>query len=611
MAQKEVGLKRQVQKDAAELLDRAAKLRDKNPTAAIQLIEQAIRQAKDRKDDALSARAYLLLADINEDIEQYELAIGRRQDALSIFQRQRQSTPIAQQYYEVGRLYNLVPNTTEAVSYFKLCLKSAISEDLRLKCEEGIADANRTNKELSKSLETYNRLEDSYQLRNDNTNLSRIQAKKANVYAQQRNAPLAVENYRNASQSNSPSLDPVTYKELEATKEAVISTDPEKEIQYRQEHLDLQNNLQVETDQIIGEQLKIADAYLEKGQVSDAEKYVQQSKDLIDTKVTPQQISKVFLKSAEVNQQKGDIAAAMADLQTYKSNLFQGNQKEKKEIDQLLAVLKAQRNIDLFEKDYKFQVAQSKYMTDQLFTQRIIIGLLSLLLLGALTSIYFIYKSDRGKRQANQMLLLKSLRTQMNPHFIFNVLNSVNSFIAKNDERSANKYLSDFSTLMRRVLDDSKQEFISLEKEIELIELYLRLEHTRFRDKFDYTIDLPDAMDMSNIQLPPMLIQPFLENAIWHGIRYKDSKGHILLRLTEEAGKLRVLIEDDGIGRRRSLALKTNNQRQYKSTALSNIGQRLALIRELYSKEYTLDTSDLYPDQQDTGTRVQFTIPTT
>ena len=117
----------------------------------------------------------------------------------------------------------------------------------------------------------------------------------------------------------------------------------------------------------------------------------------------------------------------------------------------------------------------------------------------------------------------------MNPHFIFNALNSVNSFIATNDERAANRYLSEFSGLMRAVLENSEEDFIPLSKEIELLQKYTKLEHFRFQDKFDYDILVDDAIPTNQFKIPPMLLQPYIENAVWHGLRYKKEKGFLTI----------------------------------------------------------------------------------
>ena len=117
----------------------------------------------------------------------------------------------------------------------------------------------------------------------------------------------------------------------------------------------------------------------------------------------------------------------------------------------------------------------------------------------------------------------------MNPHFIFNSLNSVNQFIATNNELEANQYLTKFSKLMRGVMENSKDDFISFQEELDLLKNYLALEKSRFSDKFDYEIFVDENLLNSNLQIPGMLVQPFLENSIWHGLRYLEHKGFLKL----------------------------------------------------------------------------------
>jgi LytS/YehU family sensor histidine kinase len=219
-----------------------------------------------------------------------------------------------------------------------------------------------------------------------------------------------------------------------------------------------------------------------------------------------------------------------------------------------------------------------------------------------------IYRNSKEKRRANELLALKSLRSQMNPHFIFNALNSVNSFISKNDERSANKFLSEFSKLMRMVLENSHEDFVSLTQELAVIQLYVKLEHYRFRDKFDYTYNLDDTIDAEHYDIPPMLIQPFIENAVWHGLRYKEEFGKMSVDIYEENRCIIVEIKDDGIGRAKSKNLKTKNQNQ-QSKGLKNTEERLKLINKLYKKNYHLSISDLDTGPPDPGTHVKLLLP--
>jgi LytS/YehU family sensor histidine kinase len=197
----------------------------------------------------------------------------------------------------------------------------------------------------------------------------------------------------------------------------------------------------------------------------------------------------------------------------------------------------------------------------------------------------------------------------MNPHFIFNALNSVNQYIHQNDERAANRFLSDFSKLMRMVLDYSQLDFITMEEERNLLKLYLKLEHIRFKDRFDYEINEPDNIDFSAIEIPPMLIQPFVENAVWHGLRYKNEKGFLSVTFTQANNALQIDIKDNGIGREKSKALKTQNQQKYKSTGLRNVSKRIDLVNKVYQKKYDLEIKDLKPGQDEPGTLVRIQIP--
>nr|WP_240905101.1 histidine kinase [Allomuricauda oceani] len=225
--------------------------------------------------------------------------------------------------------------------------------------------------------------------------------------------------------------------------------------------------------------------------------------------------------------------------------------------------------------------------------------------MGLTTFLY--YRSNKQQKLANNLLALKSLRTQMNPHFIFNALNSVNNYIAKSDERSANRFLSEFSVLMRSVLENSEEDFIPLTKELELLELYIKLEHSRFSDKFDYEMDVDKKIDVDAFQIPPMLLQPYIENAIWHGLRYKEEKGFLKIKvrqITEDM--LEICIEDDGIGRKKSGELKTTNQKKQKSKGMGNIKKRIQILNDMYKNRVDVSIADLNKDQ--TGTRVSLKL---
>jgi len=269
--------------------------------------------------------------------------------------------------------------------------------------------------------------------------------------------------------------------------------------------------------------------------------------------------------------------------------------------DKHIALLKKEASLDHMQFGLTLKEKEDEARIAKILMYSLMAGVSILLV-----SLLVFLRGNREKKKANKLLLLKSLRTQMNPHFIFNSLNSVNSFISQSDERSANKYLSEFSRLMRMVLENSKYDFVSLASEVKTLELYIGLEHLRFEDKFDFQFEI-DVPSVDEVQVPPMLIQPYIENAVWHGLRYGDEKGILKVSCAESKDSLHWVIQDNGIGRARSKELKTKHQAEGKSTGMKNTEERLRIIKQLYDQEITLSVSDLKEDG--TGTKVELVIP--
>lgn len=192
---------------------------------------------------------------------------------------------------------------------------------------------------------------------------------------------------------------------------------------------------------------------------------------------------------------------------------------------------------------------------------------------------------------------LTALRTQMNPHFIFNALNSIQQYILQGNVVEANKYLSKFSRLQREILHNSNQHFILLEKEIEILDSYLQLEQLRFGESFTYAINMTDEIDPAEIKIPPMMMQPFVENAIWHGLMPRQGERNLNIHFdlyTDDI--LLATIRDNGIGRDASAKLKQNNggsQNGYESKGMLMVGQRLQLLQQQYDKPFDAAITDI------------------
>jgi ligand-binding sensor domain-containing protein len=251
---------------------------------------------------------------------------------------------------------------------------------------------------------------------------------------------------------------------------------------------------------------------------------------------------------------------------------------------------------------------------------------ISLILLSSITCIYLfiktriikIKKEEQLKTESYKKLAeveLKAMRAQMNPHFMFNTLNSIQEIVLNKDDETARIYLADFALMMRMILENSTQKTITLEKEIEFIELYLRLEVLRFENKFKVTLLIPETLSLNSINVPPMLIQPYIENAIIHGLMHKTQDGilNISFEITLKQGKdfLKCTITDNGVGRKKSAELEAWKGKKHQSMATEITNERLQLLNNINSiKGYQVIIIDLENENKDSlGTKVEIYIP--
>lgn len=202
----------------------------------------------------------------------------------------------------------------------------------------------------------------------------------------------------------------------------------------------------------------------------------------------------------------------------------------------------------------------------------------------------------------------KLLRSQMNPHFIFNSLNSIQKYIWENKEEDAAEYLAQFAKLIRAILENSRKEFISLKEEVDVLKLYIGLEHRRSNGKFDYHIRIDEHLPLTAIQIPPLLLQPYIENAIWHGVNKKSGQGHIDINMQTEDGLLKIEIDDDGVGRSANEKIHVLNNAAKESLGTTITEQR---IKQLQNKTSIagVEIVDKMKDGLPAGTKVIITIP--
>ncbi len=283
--------------------------------------------------------------------------------------------------------------------------------------------------------------------------------------------------------------------------------------------------------------------------------------------------------------------------------------------------------LQLLNKDY--QLKQEKLKQETMMKNSLAIGFILLLLISVFTfrTLHFRRKAERlrsiqleneltvreleSKQKQTELqqrateLEMQALRAQMNPHFIFNCLSSINRFILKNETESASDYLTRFSRLIRMVLINSQKNTIQLEDEMEMLRLYLDMERLRFKNSFDYNIIYTNTIEPGSVFIPPLLLQPFCENAIWHGLMHKEGKGKLDIALSIQQNVLHCTISDNGIGREKAAELKSKSAENQKSLGLKITKDRLALLNENKDVQTFYNIEDLIDENSGAaGTKV-------
>ncbi len=240
--------------------------------------------------------------------------------------------------------------------------------------------------------------------------------------------------------------------------------------------------------------------------------------------------------------------------------------------------------------------------------------LVSALIVGLISSIlYILYRQYQSKNEKRVLTLeQKMLRSQMNPHFLFNSLNSIKLYIINNEQKNAVHYLNKFSKLVRKILEASSQREISLAEELETVELYMNIENIRFSNEIDFRVEVDEDINVDNVKIPSLTLQPFLENSLWHGLSPKEGEKKIHIHVKrKDKGHVSIEILDNGVGRTMAEANKENRVLKRKSVGIHITKERLANFAKDYQNNFDVDIVDLYDDDgKPNGTKVVLDIPT-
>ena len=607
--------------EASSLLNEAYALREKSPGEALDKVEEALGISIAQKNDLTEAKCYLFIGEINEGISEWQLADDNYRKAYDKlkYRKSDDKKASALPVNDLSRILNGLGNCNrklgryeESIAFYQEAFAlagkgSAASNQVILK----IAEVQYEQQKYQDALKTLKRI--SYGKTLDEEVESSVQNLEARILAKTNelsNSSRALDNSINSSLNTGKEVSPTQVEAIKQTKEEISEAlrgqqRYDEDIELRNKSIAFNSNIK-NLGEVAKDKVAISKSLVDVGEKSEALKQLEEAVAIADTLKDADAKAQAYLALANFYEDDGSANKALSAYKKYSEAVTSVKNQVKVESEQREELLRKQKEIEELSKEVSISQQQEKLEQTTVSRQKVVIyGLLTIILIVLVTS-YFIYKNAAASKMANQMLALKSLRSQMNPHFIFNALNSVNHFIAREDERTANKFLSDFSQLMRLVLENSQEDFISLYQEQEIISLYLKLEHYRFRDKFEYQMEIDESINAQTVFLPPMLIQPYIENAVWHGLRYKETKGNLLLKISRESENLVVEIKDDGIGRKRSAELKTVNQKKHNSTGIRNIEQRLNILNKVYGTRYRVNIEDL-PEGE--GTIVRLVLP--
>lgn len=633
-------------------LDSARLLSHKTPLRAIDKVNKAIELSLESKNPEGEAESYYVLGTIQQYLSQHDLALDNFQKCLTTLQASPSRSKLKRKAETVtanAQRLRFLTYKAQAISYLEQNSTGEASNAIARCLETPFAGSNKTELfdvkrimadvllKQGKRNEAINELNDiltQEQETGTNEGIGQTYLRLATAHQQIRNDKKAIEYLNMARQyaEKSGNVELIVYINNQLAQIFRQQKNITKELEVRNNSIDVSQTKLSNTKEAAFQNTEIGKAYVSNNESDKAIPFLEKGlllgkggKLILDNSLFKssndlESMASAYKLLAQEYVKKGDSEKALMFLETFVQIQDSIKRIRKRELDQALELSreigKNQQKVDLLEKEralnqQSIQILRQdqQLKEDELSTRNSIIGTLALVTLFLIGSILLILKSARDKRRANQLLAIKSLRGQMNPHFIFNALNAVNHYISQNDERAANKYLSDFSKLMRAVMETSKHDFIPLNEEIELLKLYVQLEHARFKDHFNYTFQVDEALDTSDFEIPPMIIQPFIENAVWHGLRYTDTIGLLQIDFRKTDEGLCVSITDNGIGRQKSQELKTKHQKQQHSTGMQNIDNRIRILNELFNINIQVSISDANEHAAQKGTKVVLMLP--
>lgn len=539
---------------------------------ALLIFKQALAVAEENKIESVKAAILSNLGLLHEMRGDYQLALESFLVALRIREKLKDDKAMGRVLNNIGLVFTEQENYAKALEYYQRSI------DFKLKGGDTLLAASTYNN-MGITLINMDRYEEAIAMLNKALVINKQHGEDAEVAVNIGNLGLAFDK----------------------------RGEKKKAKEYYERCIAMQEKLEIPETQLAVPINNLGTIYLEEHDLPKAEKLLRQSLALALERESKEDIREAYGNLARLYSEKKNFEEAFEYQQKFNA-LTDTLAREKS--GKAMAEMMVKYETEKKEEQNKSLGRENELQKLRLERNNYVIyGLAALMLLLGITGILF-YRQRKLKAEQERIVLgQKLLRSQMNPHFIFNSLQSIQGYMLTHRPDEAAGYLSDFARLMRMILESSRQEYVPLGDVIQFNEYYLKMQSLRFENKFETEIHVDPGLDPDQVQVPPMLLQPFIENSIEHGFKNKQDKGKIDIRIYREQDMLKMEVEDNGIGRSASEKLKERDNK-HTSLAMSITRERIEALSRKSKRKITLNIIDLSDEnQRPSGTKVIFAIP--
>lgn len=550
--------------------------------SAIFYTNKAIQFARRTTDKQALTMCFNTQARIYDYFGQVELSVAKNINALQLATEMNNKYMLAKIHLEIGHSQRMILDLTKAENSFKLSYDFAKSiVDRR---QMGLALSNLgtvyfDRRDYAKAIKTTENAIDILSNLQDLNGLGEAHDNLGVIHRERKEYTLAATNFNKA----------LVYYESTGNKEKIagvyhnVGTVFQKQKKYKNALIYLERSIAIREqfgskNQIYHTFRILSDVYGDIGKTKEAMRYLQRYVNYVDSNSTLQAATKI----AELSEQ------------------YRMEQRERLIVSQRDSLEKQQQERTLTATKLENSQLRNNFQT------YIIIGFIIIITLAGIIGFYRWNQTKIKQQQREAEMSQTLLRTQMNPHFIFNAMSVIQSYIYENDTRNSTKFLVNFSRLMRLILENSPKEFIPIETEEEILQKYLETQKLRFEDRFEFEINVSPEIVTEHAMIPPMITQPFIENAIEHGQLHTIEGGFIHVTMLKQDGMLQITIEDNGIGRKGSEQNKKSST--HRSMAMQITSDRIDNLNKKYKTDGKLVVED-FNKKLETGTKVLISLP--